>query len=182
VSNDNDNQLIANDITTLRNIRASYWPGQTAGSDQGIAADNAMLQPLQADVIASKDNAGKMYTVNAIPTLSLGDLPNTTNSPNMVSFQVLGNTAGGGADILSFSAGLTHSMLLQSNGTVWTCGWNSYGQLGDGTTTDHSWPVQVSNLSDIIAVSAGGGGNCSLTASIQVQSPGQSNDCARAFM
>jgi alpha-tubulin suppressor-like RCC1 family protein len=44
---------------------------------------------------------------------------------------------------------------LKNDGTVWACGDNYYGQLGDGTTTDTNTPVQISSLSGIIAVSAG---------------------------
>ncbi len=47
------------------------------------------------------------------------------------------------------------SLSLKSDGTVWAWGYNSNGQLGDGTTTDRAAPVQVSGLSGITAVSAG---------------------------
>ncbi|MDR2865789.1 MAG: hypothetical protein LBV13_00050, partial [Methanomassiliicoccaceae archaeon] len=29
------------------------------------------------------------------------------------------------------------------DGTIWACGYNSSGQLGDGTTTRRNYPVQV---------------------------------------
>nr|WP_148282310.1 RCC1 domain-containing protein [Corallococcus coralloides] len=35
---------------------------------------------------------------------------------------------------------------LRQDGTVWAWGWNDYGQLGDGTTTDRLTPVQLLNL------------------------------------
>ena len=38
----------------------------------------------------------------------------------------------------------SHSLALKNDGTVWTWGDNAYGQLGDGTTTQRSSPVQVS--------------------------------------
>ena len=47
-------------------------------------------------------------------------------------------------------------MALKNDGTVWTWGNNWYGQLGDGTTTKNAIPVQVKNLADITAISAGG--------------------------
>ncbi|MDH4460333.1 MAG: BACON domain-containing carbohydrate-binding protein [Flectobacillus sp.] len=40
-------------------------------------------------------------------------------------------------------AGDTHSLFLKTDGTVWVTGANSYGQLGDGTTTKRNTPVQV---------------------------------------
>ena len=35
------------------------------------------------------------------------------------------------------------SLALDADGVVWAWGCNSYGQLGDGTTTDRSFPVKV---------------------------------------
>src|SRR5690554_4477585 len=39
---------------------------------------------------------------------------------------------------------------------VWACGLNGNGQLGDGTNTDKNTPVQVSGVTDITAIAAGG--------------------------
>ncbi|HHT9159863.1 MAG TPA: hypothetical protein ACFYEH_08365 [Candidatus Brocadiaceae bacterium] len=46
-------------------------------------------------------------------------------------------------------------MALKSDGTVWAWGWNGYGQLGDGTLSNKSTTVQVSGLSDVIAIACG---------------------------
>ncbi len=48
-----------------------------------------------------------------------------------------------------------HTVVLKGDGTVWTCGKNTYGALGDGTTTDRLTPVQVSGLTGVVAVTAG---------------------------
>jgi alpha-tubulin suppressor-like RCC1 family protein len=52
----------------------------------------------------------------------------------------------------SVAAGENHSLFLDSNGTVWAWGRNTYGALGDGTTDDRNGPVQVKNLFGVIAV------------------------------
>jgi len=53
------------------------------------------------------------------------------------------------------AAGNNHSLALKSDQTVWAWGLNSSGQLGDGTTGNHSTPVQVSSLTSAIAIAAG---------------------------
>ncbi len=45
-----------------------------------------------------------------------------------------------------------HTIVLKSDGTVWTWGRNDYGQLGDGTDINRNVPVQVNGLSEIIAI------------------------------
>src|SRR5262249_12401094 len=58
------------------------------------------------------------------------------------------------------SAGGWFSMALKpvsGNGVVYAWGDNTSGQLGDGTTTSHSTPAQVSGLSgiNVVAIAAG---------------------------
>ena len=48
-----------------------------------------------------------------------------------------------------------HNLALRSDGTVWAWGSNSKGQLGDGTTTDRSTPVQVRGLTNVYSVATG---------------------------
>lgn len=45
--------------------------------------------------------------------------------------------------VSAIAAGHSHHVALKSNGSVWTWGYNYYGQLGDGTTTDNNIPTQV---------------------------------------
>ena len=45
-----------------------------------------------------------------------------------------------------------YSMALKSDGTVWMWGWNKFGTLGDGTTTNRPVPVKVSGLANVVAI------------------------------
>lgn len=54
--------------------------------------------------------------------------------------------------VSAVSAGGIHTMFIKSDGTLWACGNNYYGQLGTGDTTRRYTPVQI--MSDVLAVSA----------------------------
>jgi alpha-tubulin suppressor-like RCC1 family protein len=59
-------------------------------------------------------------------------------------------------EIVAIATGHRFSLALEDDGTVWAWGRNVEGQLGDGTTTQRTTPVQVPNLSGITAIAAGG--------------------------
>ena len=82
-----------------------------------------------------------------------GELDNAPTS-NPVSRPV--QMTGTGSGITQLSAGFDHVLALKSNGTVRAWGGNSEGQLGNGNTTSATGPVQVSGLTGVSQVSAGG--------------------------
>jgi len=56
---------------------------------------------------------------------------------------------------VGIAAGVMHTLLAKSDGTVWAWGGNLEGQLGDGTTNRSSAPIHITGLPDVIAVAAG---------------------------
>lgn len=58
-------------------------------------------------------------------------------------------------EYVPLAAGDVHCLQVKGDGTVWACGWNGLGQLGDGTTTSRTAFTQVKDLDNISAVSAG---------------------------
>lgn len=55
--------------------------------------------------------------------------------------------------VAAVEAGVNHSVALKTDGSVWTWGGNTDGQLGDGTTTMHLPPARVSGLQSVSAPS-----------------------------
>src|SRR3972149_527012 len=53
------------------------------------------------------------------------------------------------------AAGVTHMVVLKSDGTLWTWGGNTNGQLGDGTTTNSLSPVQIGTDTNWVSIRAG---------------------------
>jgi alpha-tubulin suppressor-like RCC1 family protein len=65
---------------------------------------------------------------------------NNTNKPIAVST----TTDYTGSNAIAIASGGSHSMILLNSGKVLSFGWNSSGQLGDGSTIDKITPVTVS--------------------------------------
>jgi alpha-tubulin suppressor-like RCC1 family protein len=83
-----------------------------------------------------------------------GQLGDGTTSDRFAPAKVEGLPAG----VVSASGGYHHTVLALEDGTVWACGLNDGGQVGDDSTTNRAVPVQVANLTTAVAVSANGGG------------------------
>ncbi len=70
-----------------------------------------------------------------------------------------------GGPFILVSAGSSHTCALTAAGVPNTYCWgrNFFGQLGDGTTTDHSTPAAIDRGLSFVLVSAGGDQSCGLT-------------------
>jgi alpha-tubulin suppressor-like RCC1 family protein len=104
-----------------------------AGIDHGLALDG------NGDIWAWGDN-------------SEGQLGDGTTTDRLTPVMVSGLS---GVTIAAIGCGGSHSLAVDSTGAVWAWGWNIDGQLGDGTVTASSTPLQVSGISGVVAVAGG---------------------------
>ena len=90
----------------------------------------------------------------------LGLLGDGTTTDRHTPVAVIGLSNG----IQTVAAGYSHTCTVTDSGGALCWGFNGYGQVGDGTTTDRSVPIAVSELSsNVEAVAAGSSHTCALT-------------------
>ena len=94
-----------------------------------------------------------------VPAVSMAGDPVQASGNNVADQLGIGQVRSGEAlpidNVIGLAAGYSHTLALESNGTVWAWGRNQHGQLGDGTTADSDTPVQVVGLDNVIAIGAG---------------------------
>src|SRR5271169_6231909 len=96
---------------------------------------------------------GNLYTwgYNADGELGNGTT-NNSSTPAVI-------TLAPGITATAISAGFEHSAAVGSNGKVYTWGYNGFGQLGDGTTTNSLTPVVANLPAGVTATAVATGAN-----------------------
>jgi alpha-tubulin suppressor-like RCC1 family protein len=131
-------------LTSSRGASDTISPASVASSAAGAASFTVKSTTRGSAVLTAKDTTD---TLTLAPTISL--------KISLSATQV--------------AASQQHACAVMSDHTVQCWGLNFSGQLGDGTTTDRSSPVQVSGISTATAVAVGATHSCALLASKAVQ-------------
>jgi alpha-tubulin suppressor-like RCC1 family protein len=104
-----------------------------------------------------------------------GKLGNGSSTNSLTPVQVTGLTSG----VTQVAMGTHHTCAIISTGGVQCWGSNSMGQLGDGTTSTRTSPVQVSGLtSGVTQISAGEYHTCALLSNASMKCWGYNADGA----
>ncbi|HEU4334011.1 MAG TPA: FlgD immunoglobulin-like domain containing protein [Candidatus Eisenbacteria bacterium] len=119
--------------------RFSPWPAKLPGCVVALAAGYAHGLALR------EDGTVLGFGYNGYGAVGIGTVGGFSIPPT----QVVGLT-----DIVAIAAAGYHSYALKADGTVWSWGFNTFGQLGNGTSTDTGTPGQVPGLSNIRAIAA----------------------------
>jgi alpha-tubulin suppressor-like RCC1 family protein len=151
-------------ISTSNNINMStgsnYQDGNTLAYVAGSAAyatlsvDKSVLTSYSAKISSGYyhtsviKNDGTLWTwgVNNYGQLGLENNVTQTSSPSQV---------GSLSTWTQIAAGYYHTLAIQSNGTLWSWGLNSWGQLGQNNQTNYSSPVQIGTSSIWTQISCG---------------------------
>src|SRR5205823_2513909 len=88
---------------------------------------------------------------------ALGDGTTTTRS---IPVKVTGLT---GVTSIAAGGGGGAGYAVKSDGTAWAWGYNAFGQLGVGGSTDRSAPGRVTGLAGIAGIAGGGGAGYAVT-------------------
>jgi alpha-tubulin suppressor-like RCC1 family protein len=124
-------------------IGFTFTPEQVSG----LSSVKAIASGFYHNLALKSDGTVWAWGCNYNGDLGTGTL-NSSSTPVQVT-----NLSG----VVAISAGQAHSLALKSDGTIWAWGDNGYGELGNGGAGQYSTtPVNVSGLSNVVAISAGG--------------------------
>ncbi len=148
-------------VTLLANGRIWAWGSNTSGQLGNGSTTSSSTAVVVSGLggLVTAAGAGDAHTLVLLDGGTvMGWGANTTGqlgTGTLVNSAVPVAVSGLGGTVSAVSAGFGYSMALLSNGTVKAWGSNTNGQLGDGSQTSRSAPVDVTSLLGVTAIAAG---------------------------
>ena len=141
------------------NVYGQLGNGTTTNSSMPICisdTENSVLKGKNIKNISTNrytvcaiDDNGKVYTWGENVYGQLGN-GTTTNSSMPICISDTENSVLKGKNIKNISANEDTVCAIDDNGKVYTWGRNNYGQLGNGTTTNSSMPICISDTENSV--------------------------------
>ncbi|MGD0090079.1 MAG: PKD domain-containing protein [Planctomycetota bacterium] len=146
----------------IKSDRSVWAWGDNGCGELGYGTTDDSSLPLQISGLTTALAGGVDYslglqvggTLNAWGSNIYGQLGEGTQNDRVLPVQVDNTDLAGRA--VAIACGNYHSMALKVDGTVWCWGFNSVGQLGDGTNGNKNVPVETSWLMNVTAIAGGG--------------------------
>lgn len=141
---------------TVNRLAPTLVPNITKVVKVACTAGNYSTTYVGDTAVLTSDGALYVCGWNGQGALGLGD---TVTRPAFVKLETTAFTP---ADMELFGGYYDSLWIIDTNGRLWACGSNNYGQLGLGDAANRTAPVQVSALSPdgkVVRIK-GGGGQC----------------------
>ena len=128
----NDSGQLGDNTTTPR----SDTPVRVIGGASGEYLEDVIAVSAGGKYTVAIKKNGELWAWgnNSLGQLGLGATPTTSRIPLQVGTDI---------DWKAVATGSSHTVAIKKNGELWAWGWNTAGELGDGTRTQHNRPVQV---------------------------------------
>ena len=135
---------IGDGSTTTRGYAVQVHAGVTNGLnvDAGLTAVTNISAGAFHSVAVLSDGSVIGWGESASGRLGEGTASGTSSAVTR-PVQMLDGSSSALANAQAVAGGEAFSLILKTDGTLWACGANANGQLGDGTTTLRAEPVQV---------------------------------------
>ncbi len=167
--------LLATDNVSINVGWVNAAPVANAGVDQKVEKDAAVTLDATASSDVDDGIVSYLWEQTGGPAVTMVNAGTSTASFNadvaigsVLTFRVTVTDAGSltATDTctitvravpvyVQISGGFYFTAAIKTDGTLWTWGRNTYGQLGDGTVTGKSLPVQIGTDTDWASIAAG---------------------------